>query len=388
MKIRFSDFELDAQRYVLARAGKPLSIRPKVFDLLVQLARHRERVVRREELVQALWGTTQVGAGSLSGLVNELRAILGEDGRSLSSIRTVHARGYQFVAPVWGEEAAPSRTAGDPLNLIERVAAGGSLGLIVAAEETRPEFQFTRGEGDHEGESDGVALILAASKDSGFLVVHVRAPDEARELPTRFVHDLIEVLVRLRGVAAVGRALPLPARAWFASGRGTAVAGGVAPTSSGMPGGFGAVAEMLDPLARERPVAIFVEDFEEAGVPFARDLANMMKRLEEAPVLCVVSTKSPSEGGGPLRVLESQAGFERWQGPERSAHPIEERTQHTGLAALPPQLADALVAHADGDIERVLQWVEGIREQGGLSRQPLRVSPAPTKVSSTGKVGC
>ena len=77
-----------------------MSIRPKVFDLLAYLVRHRERVVLREELVDALWGSTVVCLGSLSGLVNELRSALGERGRGPSSIRTVHGRGYQFVAPV------------------------------------------------------------------------------------------------------------------------------------------------------------------------------------------------------------------------------------------------------------------------------------------------
>lgn len=100
MRIRFGRFELDDERYVLTRGGEPVELRPKVFDLLVALVRERRRVVRREELFAALWSTTAVGPGSLAGLVNELRRALGEDGRGPSSIRTVHARGYQFAADV------------------------------------------------------------------------------------------------------------------------------------------------------------------------------------------------------------------------------------------------------------------------------------------------
>jgi DNA-binding winged helix-turn-helix (wHTH) protein len=100
MRFHFGDCLLDDECLLLMRSGRPVTLRPKVFDLLVMLVRERERVVRREELFQALWSTTAVGAGSLSGLVNELRVALGETGRGLSSIRTVHARGYQFVARV------------------------------------------------------------------------------------------------------------------------------------------------------------------------------------------------------------------------------------------------------------------------------------------------
>ncbi len=99
MRIRFRSFEIDDERLLLTRDGVAIALRPKVFDLLLVLVRERARVVRREELFERLWSTTAVGFGSLSGLVNELRGALGECGRGPSSIRTVHARGYQFVAP-------------------------------------------------------------------------------------------------------------------------------------------------------------------------------------------------------------------------------------------------------------------------------------------------
>ncbi|MEZ4278275.1 MAG: winged helix-turn-helix domain-containing protein [Myxococcota bacterium] len=98
MRIRFGRFELDDERLILSSEGRAIALRPKVFDLLLVLVRERTRVVRREELFARLWSTTAVGFGSLSGLVNELRNALGESGRGPSSIRTVHARGYQFVA--------------------------------------------------------------------------------------------------------------------------------------------------------------------------------------------------------------------------------------------------------------------------------------------------
>lgn len=102
--------ELDTQRYWLRRAGVDVPLRPKVFDLLIHLVRHCDRVVPREELFDVLWGETIVGPGSLSGLVNELRSALGESGGPDSSIRTVHARGYQFVARLEGRSGSPLET--------------------------------------------------------------------------------------------------------------------------------------------------------------------------------------------------------------------------------------------------------------------------------------
>ena len=108
MPIRFLRFELDPETYRLTRDARPLALRPKAFDLLAYLVAHRERVVSREELVGVVWGHTSVGPGSLSGLVNELRTALDEPAGESGSIRTVHGRGYQFVAAVT-EARSPGR---------------------------------------------------------------------------------------------------------------------------------------------------------------------------------------------------------------------------------------------------------------------------------------
>ena len=113
MRIRFGSFELDEDRFELTRNGLAVALRPKVFDLLAMLVRERARVVRREEIFERLWSTTAVGFGSLAGLVNELRSALGESGRGPSSIRTVHARGYQFHPYTKQPDSDPSRPKPD-----------------------------------------------------------------------------------------------------------------------------------------------------------------------------------------------------------------------------------------------------------------------------------
>ena len=47
MHFRFGDFEIDAARQELRQAGAPVHIEPQVFDLLVYLVQHRDRIVSR-----------------------------------------------------------------------------------------------------------------------------------------------------------------------------------------------------------------------------------------------------------------------------------------------------------------------------------------------------
>ena len=51
----FGEFELDQRLYELRSAGRPIKIEPKVFDVLAYLLAHGERVVSKDELLEALW---------------------------------------------------------------------------------------------------------------------------------------------------------------------------------------------------------------------------------------------------------------------------------------------------------------------------------------------
>jgi DNA-binding response OmpR family regulator len=55
MRYTPGDYTLDTQRYELCRAAIPLPLQPKVFDLLAYLIQHRDRVVTRQGLFDALW---------------------------------------------------------------------------------------------------------------------------------------------------------------------------------------------------------------------------------------------------------------------------------------------------------------------------------------------
>ena len=95
----FGEFVLDVTGRELLRSGEAVHAEPKVFDLLVALVRHRDRVVVRQELQERLWPDTAVCAGALHQCVWALRRVLGEPAHG-RYVKTVHRRGYRFTAPI------------------------------------------------------------------------------------------------------------------------------------------------------------------------------------------------------------------------------------------------------------------------------------------------
>ncbi len=93
--LRFGEFELEEGRRELRLRGREIALQPRVFDLLCYLVRHRDRVVGKDELFEALWPGVIVTEGSLQRAVSLARSALREGGLD-NSIRT-HARsGYRF----------------------------------------------------------------------------------------------------------------------------------------------------------------------------------------------------------------------------------------------------------------------------------------------------
>jgi DNA-binding winged helix-turn-helix (wHTH) protein len=227
MRYRFGQIELDEDRFLLLREGERLRLRPKVFDLLAYLVRYRDRVVRRDELVLALWGRTAVGLGSLSGLVNELRQVLGESGRGRSSIRTVHARGYQFVAPISRCDAAGPASHDAPLdsspNAVREVGSSARatqairLGGAVRSAIARVESEGARAvlvSGGRAAERSAVLEEACAEIErAGFQMHRLRlaSADDARS--TYLVDRVLDALIECHGIEALRSVTPERARA-------------------------------------------------------------------------------------------------------------------------------------------------------------------------------
>src|SRR5512133_2358110 len=109
-KYRIGEYVVDTARYRVSHGDVPIAVEPKVFDLLVHLIRHRDRVLTREQLFDAVWDGREVSDATLSNHIAGARKALGDSGELQRTIQTVRGRGYQFIAPV--VEEAASATAG------------------------------------------------------------------------------------------------------------------------------------------------------------------------------------------------------------------------------------------------------------------------------------
>jgi DNA-binding response OmpR family regulator len=96
-EIRVDDLTVDFGARLVRRGQTEITLRPKEFDLLAALIRHRGRVVSRAELLREVWG---YAAGTESRTVEThlaaLRERLGDDPQAPRYIVTVRRAGYRL----------------------------------------------------------------------------------------------------------------------------------------------------------------------------------------------------------------------------------------------------------------------------------------------------
>src|ERR1700676_81587 len=105
---RFGQFVLDPAKRTLSRADSAISLTPKAFDVLLFLAQNPNRLVTKEELLQAVWGDTFVEEGNLTKYTSLLRQALGDNPEDNRLIVTIARKGYQLTVAVTVAEAADS----------------------------------------------------------------------------------------------------------------------------------------------------------------------------------------------------------------------------------------------------------------------------------------
>lgn len=105
MRVTFGPYVLDNATRQLLRAGMPLHLSPKAFQLFALLVEARPAVIDRAALRQKLWPDTHVVDAALGNLIAEIRSALGEDG---SLVRTAHGVGYAFDGDA--RDVQPSRS--------------------------------------------------------------------------------------------------------------------------------------------------------------------------------------------------------------------------------------------------------------------------------------
>lgn len=98
MLYQFENCVIDTEKVELRRDGAEVALEPQVFSLLLLLVENRERLLTKEEIIEKIWDGRFVSDSAVASCVKSARRAVGDDGTAQRIIRTVHGRGFRFVA--------------------------------------------------------------------------------------------------------------------------------------------------------------------------------------------------------------------------------------------------------------------------------------------------
>lgn len=372
MRFRFRDCVLDDDLFELRRGGEPVEVQPKVLSVLLFLLQNRDRTVTKDEILDAVWPNTATGEGSLTRAVSFARTALGE--QSAETIRTVRGRGYRIGVPVTEdplpEEAVDSAPTSDFVcrekelglardALLQAISGRGQV-LLLAGEQgigkTRMAEEVAaladrRGARVYWGrcyEGEGgpafwpwVQVLRGYLRDHGCDELYAHVGAGAAEV-AEIVPEIREHLPEL----------PRPDT------------GGSEQARFGL---FDALTRLLRAASRERPLALILDDLQNADEPSLRLLQFLARDLRESPLLLLGTYRDAEHTPGhPLdRTLAELL---------RSPHPkrtiflrgltqscVRRFTQR--IAGIDPseELVDALYRRTEGNplfLVELLQWLQ------------------------------
>jgi TolB-like protein/Tfp pilus assembly protein PilF len=116
LRYLFAEYAFDTDRRELYRGADIVSVAPQVFDLLDYLIRNRERVVSKDDLINAIWNGRSVSDAALTTRLNAARSAIGDSGEEQRLIKTLPRKGFRFVGPVVeAQGSAGGATADNPV---------------------------------------------------------------------------------------------------------------------------------------------------------------------------------------------------------------------------------------------------------------------------------
>jgi adenylate cyclase len=204
VEFAFGDHVLDLDRRELRRATERIAVEPQVFDLLVYLVRNRDRVVSKDDLLEAIWGGRIVSESTLTSRINAARKAVGDSGAAQHLIRTVPRMGVRFVGDVRKEKMST-----EPIDVPRVVVEDLQSPTAVVSSETKSAgrlsivvlpFANLSNDPDQEYFADGITddITTDLSRISGSFVIArstaftykgkpVDAKQIGRELGVRYV---------------------------------------------------------------------------------------------------------------------------------------------------------------------------------------------------------
>ena len=119
----FGPFRLDPEHACLWCESQAVALTPKAFAVLHYLVTHPDRLVTKDELLNAVWPETAVSDAVVRVAIATLRKILDDPAQTPRYIATVQRRGYRFLAPVVEDTDVVSNLTGPVLPAIPQTPA-------------------------------------------------------------------------------------------------------------------------------------------------------------------------------------------------------------------------------------------------------------------------
>jgi DNA-binding winged helix-turn-helix (wHTH) protein/tetratricopeptide (TPR) repeat protein len=375
-----------------------LTPEPKVFELLSYLMRHSGRVVSKAELLSSLWAGDVVGESVLTRCMSCARKLLADDSKTPRFIRTLHGRGYEFIAPVSvqkregssgpvPEATEPAGEAPAPALLRERPFVGRKaeaarlIEALLELEARQGNFILVSGEA---GIGKTRLLEEAAQKAPPSVDLHVARATAVEGAPALLVwQQCLRSIVRSRSIKVVLRAFegaPSGARrlllgtdAWQAEDQ----LGWDSPAERFRT--FDAILRGLSELAEQRPLALFFDDLHAADL-VSLLLLEFLVQSSAGPLLIVGAARDVgSEPDGARKEALTRLRGACKKELLLSGLNADEVRQFVELRVAPgrEQLASSLSSRTGGNpffLSVLTQTDDAMSEQG--SRLPTAVRQA------------
>lgn len=167
----FEDYLLDQERRELTWRGQVVAIGPQVFDLLLLLIEQRERVVSKDELLEAVWSGRIVSESTVTSHINAVRKAVGDTGEEQRLVRTVARKGYRFVGQITSRDSEPAEA--DEPDIAEPKPTPVALALPDKPSITVLPFQNLSGDAEQDYFADGIVedIITALSRIRWLFVI-------------------------------------------------------------------------------------------------------------------------------------------------------------------------------------------------------------------------
>jgi adenylate cyclase len=166
LRYLFEEYAFDTDRRELHRGADVVSVAPQVFDLLDYLIRNRERVVSKDDLINAVWNGRSVSDAALTTRLNVARSAIGDSGEEQRLIKTLPRKGFRFVGQVREAREAAGSSPGE-------VAIESALAVPDKPSIAVLPFENMSGDPEQEYFADGMVdeIITALSRFKWLFVI-------------------------------------------------------------------------------------------------------------------------------------------------------------------------------------------------------------------------